>query len=153
MAYFLHTPAKVHFMNTGDGWIIDDDKDDRDSVIEIWKDLHLPNELVCFSDAASPITRLKEEQAAPFMIMCDVNLPKIDGFELREMMLKEPSKKFHSVPFIFWSTFASEAQIARAYDLSAHGFFIKEINYSELKQSFHEIILYWQKSKMPDKKD
>lgn len=67
-------------------------------------------------------------------------------------MLATRSKIFNSVPFIFWSTTASEAQITQAYKLAVHGFFIKEISYEEIKKTFIDIINYWVRSKMPSKK-
>ena len=86
-------------------------------------------------------------------MICDVNLPGTDGFELREEMLQTPNMKFHSVPFIFCSTYANNQQIEKAYRLRAHGFFIKEGEFNEWKKSYAAIIQYWHKSKMPPKND
>jgi DNA-binding NarL/FixJ family response regulator len=97
------------------------------------------------------IEHLRYAERAPFIIICDVNLPKMDGFELRKKLLETGSRKFRSVPFIYWSTYASDAQILKAYDLSAHGFFIKGTNFNEMKESFEYIIKYWTKSMMPKK--
>jgi DNA-binding NarL/FixJ family response regulator len=68
-------------------------------------------------------------------------------------MLEKNKKRFKSVPFIFWTTQASEEQIVKAYDLSVHGLFIKDSNFNELKKTFTCIINYWLKSKMPSKKN
>jgi DNA-binding NarL/FixJ family response regulator len=138
-------------MQTGAIWFIDSDTDDHDMVREVWKDLKLTNELVFLESAEATLKRLAEVPVSPFIIICEVNLPKIDGFDLREQILATNSKKFKSVPFIYWSTDASEAQITKAYDLSAHGFFIKEGSFEEIKKTFLQIINYWLKSKMPSK--
>jgi DNA-binding NarL/FixJ family response regulator len=61
----------------------------------------------------------------------------------------ESSMTDKSVPFIFWSTSASEAQIKRAYDLSAHGFFLKGRDYSDLKEKIREMVAYWSDSLAP----
>jgi DNA-binding NarL/FixJ family response regulator len=66
-------------------------------------------------------------------------------------MLAAQSPRFRSVPFIFWSTTASEQQIVQAYNLSVHGFFIKGTSMEELKATFINIISYWRRSKMPAK--
>jgi CheY-like chemotaxis protein len=132
-------------------WLIDDDQDDHEMVREILKELAIPNELVFLNGAFDALEKLRQVDTAPFIILCDVNLPKMDGFALRAAMLKTPDKKFHSVPFIYWSSVASEQQIMQAYHLSAHGFFIKESNFREMKDTFIQMIRYWQKSKMPSK--
>jgi CheY-like chemotaxis protein len=138
-------------MEKGAIWIIDDDTEDQDIITEIFDELKLPHELVFLNSAEATLKRLDEVKIAPFIIICDVNLPRINGFELREMLLHREGPKFHSVPFIYWSTQASESQVKQAFDLSAHGFFIKESNFDEWKATFVRIIDYWMKSKMPAK--
>jgi CheY-like chemotaxis protein len=138
-------------MNTGSVWIVDSDIDDQEMVSEVWEELKLKNELRFFDDADEVLHFLSEVDTAPFIIISELHLPKIDGFELRERMLATGSKKFKSVPFIFWSSDASEEQITRAYNLSVHGFFIKETSFGELKNTFRYIINYWLRSKMPEK--
>ena len=140
-------------MNTGPVWIIDSDVDDQEMVREVWDELHLKNELRFFDGAEDAMQSLSEVDTAPFIIICEVRLPKIDGFELRERMLATGSKKFKSVPFIFWSADATEEQITHAYNLSVHGFFIKETRFEELKNTFRFIINYWLRSKMPEKEE
>ena len=134
-------------------WVIDDDGEDHELIEEIIKELKFKNPLKFFNGAKSMLNALDKEDSAPFIIICDVNLPGMDGFQLREKLLATPSNKFHSVPFIFWSTQASEAQIRKAFDLRAHGFFIKDARYEDWKVSFTHIIEYWRRSRMPSKED
>jgi CheY-like chemotaxis protein len=134
-------------------WIVDDDGEDHELVAEIFQEVKYKNPLKFFNGASAMVQALDEIEIAPFIIICDVNLPRIDGFELRGKLLEIPNNKFHSVPFIFWSTNASEAQIRRAFELRAHGFFIKEAKYEDWKVSLIHIIEYWRRSQMPSKED
>ena len=134
-------------------WIVDDDRDDHELVSDILEELAVENKVVFFNTAKECMAALENENTAPFIIICDVNLPGIDGFTLREMFLKSPNKKFHSVPFIFWSSYASDQQVERAYRLRAHGFFIKAPDFNEWKASFASIINYSTKSQMPSKEE
>jgi CheY-like chemotaxis protein len=131
--------------------IIDHDEDDWIMIDEVWKELKLNNELIFVSNGDDAIDRIQKMQDAPFIIICELNLPRLNGFELREKMLLANSKKLKSVPFIFWSTTASEEQILQAYNLSVHGFFIKDNSIHDLKETFKTIINYWKRSKMPAK--
>ena len=139
-------------MQTGSIWIIDGDEDDQIMVQEVWRELNLSNELVFLESAESALDHLSKTDTAPFIIICELNLPQTDGFALRERMLASNSQIFKSVPFIFWSTEVSESQINHAFDLSVHGLFIKDITFQELKLTFTYILNYWLKSKMPSKK-
>ncbi|MCS3802295.1 response regulator [Niastella sp. OAS944] len=138
-------------MNTGSVWIIDSDIDDQEMVREVWKELHLPNELAFFETAEEAMGHLANIPTAPFIIISELRLPKTNGFELREKMLATHSPKFKSVPFIIWTSHASEEYIIRAYDLSVHGFFIKDPRFEELKVTFLNIINYWLRCKIPPK--
>jgi len=134
-------------------WIIDNDLDDQEVVKDVWQELNLPNELVFLEGAEHALRMLDKVTYAPFIIICELNLPAINGFQLRRIMLEKNQKKFNSVPFIFWTTQASESQIVQAYELSVHGLFIKDADFNELKNTFTCIINYWLKSKMPSKKN
>ena len=134
-------------------WIIDPDDDDRQLAWEISKELALLDEFVFLRNAEETLDLMSKVESAPFIIICELNLHKTNGFELRKQLLESNSKKFKSVPFIYWSTFASEAQITHAYELAVHGFFIKEPSLDEMKKTFIEIINYWKKSRMPSKQE
>lgn len=139
-------------MSTGAVWIIDNDTEDQDIVQAIWEELGLPHELVLLKSPEEALGLLAASAKAPFIIISALNFPGTDGFELRRHLVESHSKKFKSVPFIFWTTHATEEQITQAYDLSVHGFFIKEGSFADLKETFQIIINYWLKSKMPAKR-
>jgi CheY-like chemotaxis protein len=140
-------------MQEGAIWIVSEDRDDHELIREMFGGQDFKNELVLFTRANDLLERLDAAEEAPFIIISEANMPGMDGFELREQLLSAPNKKFHSVPFIFWSVAPSEAQIQKAYELKAHGFFLKETAYEEWRQSLLMIISYWRKSKTPSKKD
>lgn len=144
----IHDQENVR-MNANPIYIVDDDLDDEDILTEVIKELKLTNKLVFFHTADELLEDLRNNPVIPFIIISDINLPKIDGFELRRKILQETQVTDKTVPFIFWSTTASEAQIKKAYDLSAHGFFLKGRSYKEIKDGISEIIKYWSRSLSP----
>lgn len=139
--------------NNGEIWVVDDDIDDQEIIKEIFKDANMAHPLVCFTNAEDMLQELSRAAVAPFMIISDINLPKINGFAMRERMLQTANNKFHGVPFLFWSSYASDAQVKKAFDLGAHGFFLKEAQFSQWKDTLLQIVHYWEKSKMPTKED
>jgi CheY-like chemotaxis protein len=137
-------------MNTDPIIIVDDDPDDREFILDAWKELNYPNRLIFFKSGEDVLKFLNTEKIVPFIILCDVNLPKMNGFELKEKLLKESSTRYSSIPFVFWSSAISNEQVQKAYDLGVNGIFIKENNFNELKQSLIDIVTYWEKSKVPE---
>ena len=136
-------------MNNAPVFIVDDDVDDREIIHEIWNELGIKNPLLFFASGHEVLDHVKKDPTNPFIIISDVNLPRMDGFELRQKLLDEHSFHYKSIPFVFWSTVASNEQIKKAYDYGAQGFFIKGSNYSMLKESLDMIMTYWKTSKAP----
>ena len=131
-------------------FIVDDDEDDYSLIKDICEELGITNPITFFSEAEKALSYLKENKQTPFLILSDVNLPGMDGFEFRKKIIEDDDIRYKSIPFIFWSGKASRKQIQKAYDLSSHGFFIKDSNYESLKTSFKRILDYWYKSEQPE---
>lgn len=137
-------------MTTQPIFIVDDDNDDQGFIEEIWSELGYQNELLFFRDGEAVFEYMQQKKNTPFLILCDVNIPRMDGFELKENLLKDPSTNHKSIPFIFWSSQVSQAQTQKAYDLGGNGFFIKESTFKGLKAFLTTIMEYWLKSKTPN---
>jgi CheY-like chemotaxis protein len=131
-------------------YIIDNDQDDQLLTKQICVDLNIEHPILFFNSAEEFLKEFTVDSDVPFIIISDVNLPGIDGFELRTRIIGNEAIRHKSVPFIFWSNKASKKQIQKAYDLSSHGFFIKDNDYEDLKSSFKLIIAYWYKSAQPE---
>jgi CheY-like chemotaxis protein len=137
-------------MNNGPVFIVDDDEDDQQIVKEVWQDLEYKNELLFFDNAEAVLHRFKTDPVVPFLIVCDVNVPKMGGFELKRRVLESDALYYKSIPFIFWSTQASREQVKKAYDLRVNGFFIKENRLADVKTSLAIIVQYWFRSVVPE---
>lgn len=137
-------------MNTAPIFIVDDDMDDREFLQEAWNELAYTNPLLFFNDGEEVLAYLKKEKTVPFLILCDVNIPKMDGFKLKEKILEDTVLNYKSIPFVFWSSSVTNTQVKKAYDLGTNGFFIKETDFEEIKNSLTDIVNYWLKSKVPE---
>ena len=63
--------------------IIEDDADDQDFLKEVFQKLKYPNELIFFSDGQKALDFLNFSKIVPFIILSDINMPKLSGIELR----------------------------------------------------------------------
>ena len=129
--------------------IVDDDQDDLDLIRDVIAALQITRPVRYFSNGKELEEHLLSEKFSPFLIICDVNLPEQDGFAVKKKIADNPQLKYKSVPFIYWSTSASEKQIQYAYDLPAQGFFFKPNNFADLCDTMKTMLAYWQKSQHP----
>jgi CheY-like chemotaxis protein len=129
--------------------IIDDDADDRYLLADVFRELNYPNEVLFFESSRAALSYLQHEANHPFLILSDVNMPGLDGFELRHIIWQDTSLAEKWVPYLFFSTHVSEKKVTQAYLMSVQGFFVKPNTYEHLKNTMRKIVEYWQECKAP----
>lgn len=65
----------------------------------------------------------KAQQYLPDLIISDIMMPEVDGFEFRRMLLADP--KLNQIPFIFLTAKGTEDDILEGYDLEIEDYIIK----------------------------
>jgi CheY-like chemotaxis protein len=130
--------------------IVDDDLDDHFIFREIAERLKLTDELIFFRNGSEVLPYLRTTTQKPFIIICDMNMPTMDGLELRRQINKDDFLRKKSIPFVFFTTAASTQQVQEAYDLTVQGFFLKESSFFETEKTFKLILEYWEKCKHPN---
>ncbi|HUQ67467.1 MAG TPA: response regulator [Flavitalea sp.] len=129
--------------------IIDDDSDDRELLGELAIELRSEHELRFFVDGVDALKYLETTDEQPFIILCDVNMPKMNGLELLKEIQRTPYLKQKSVPFIFLSTSGEARFVTMAYELSAQGFFQKPSEIGELRSILKLTFDFWAKCLHP----
>lgn len=130
--------------------LVEDDVDDSDLFIEIFHSLNVPNKITLFRKADKALDFIMKTSDQPFVIICDINLPGINGFELRERIQENEVLRKKSIPFLFLSTNASPETVNKAYDLTVQGYFKKPSSYEEIRSMFKMILDYWKICRHPN---
>ena len=130
--------------------IIEDDLDDQEMLTEIFKDLDYKNEIVFFGDGESALAFLVATEIEPFIIFSDINMPKLNGVELREKVHNNEDLRIKSIPYLFFTTTAEQRHVVDAYSKSIQGFFVKPRKYSDLRRTIKIIVEYWQECVSPN---
>jgi len=123
--------------------LIEDDPDDQDFIREAFRNLNLPNELICFTDGKTFIDYLGNTEQSPFVILCNLYMQGMNGFEIRQKIADTPELKRKSIPFIFLTTDTRSSSVSKAYDSIVQGYVIKSDTYEKLEHSLRLIIDYW----------
>lgn len=129
--------------------IIEDDPDDQEILKDAFNELQVTNQLFFFSQCDDAYNYLMSTSAKPFLILCDVNLPGMDGTELREKICETDYLKKKSIPFVFLTTTARQKAVEDAYQLSVQGYFEKPDKFEDLKERLTLIIKYWKQCLHP----
>jgi CheY-like chemotaxis protein len=135
-------------MITGPIVLIDDEKEDILFFKEALNDLGVENEIISFSRSTEALHYLETTSEIPFIVFCDINMPRINGIELRKK-LGNTSRRASIFPFLFLSTSSGPLYINDAFEVDIQGYFVKPTNIKELEEMFKSIINYWRTSKHP----
>src|SRR5688572_866871 len=134
---------------TGPIIVIEDDTEDQELLEETFKVLNYPNPVIFFSDGFDALHYIATTDVIPFLIISDINMPRINGFQLKNMIQKSEPLKLKHVPYLFLTTGSENKFVEAAYAMSAHGFFIKPNSMKELKRMISTIVEYWQECRLP----
>jgi CheY-like chemotaxis protein len=129
--------------------IIEDDSEDQEILQEIFNALKYPNEIVFFSDGYKALEYINDSDVQPFLILSDINMPKINGFELRKKIHNNDQLRIKCIPYLFFTTGADRQAVYDAYSMSAQGFFIKPSSMEHLRSTIRKIVEYWQECYAP----
>ena|SRR5688572_3890168 len=130
--------------------VIEDDIDDKEMLEEVFRKLGYTNELLFFGDGQEALDFLNITDKAPFLILSDINLPKLNGFDLRNKIKLDAKLQLKCIPYLFFSTASSQRAVIDAYSLSVQGFFIKQNKMEELEKTISVIMEYWKRCTSPN---
>jgi CheY-like chemotaxis protein len=130
--------------------VIEDDVDDQEILDEIFKNLNYKNPVIYFTDSEKALQFLIETKIKPFLILSDINMPKLTGFELRQKVHTNEDLNLKCIPYLFFTTTSAQKAIVDAYSQSVQGFFIKANSSDKLESTIKKIIEYWQECEAPN---
>jgi CheY-like chemotaxis protein len=131
-------------INEGAILIIEDDTDDQEVLREVLHELKVKNQILFFNDCERAFEHLISCKVKPFLIVCDINLPKMDGIELKQKIDATESLRKMAIPFVFLTTSDSEQTINRAYSITnLQGYFQKSHTFADIRAKVKTILDYW----------
>lgn len=103
--------------------LIDDDSDDRLLFAEALKKVDKSITCILYEDSEKALKDLSSFTINPDYIFLDLNMPKLDGFQVLEKL--RLVKRFWHIPIIIYSTTHAATEIAKAKAKGASHFISK----------------------------
>jgi len=118
-------PEQVRCLNV---LLVEDNSADVDLTIIAFRDAIVHSRISVVKDGEEAIAFLKHtgsyaQAPSPDLVLLDLNLPKVNGFEVLEEMKADPDLK--TVPVIVMSGSDREEDQSRAYRLQAAAYLVK----------------------------
>lgn len=131
--------------------LVEDDPDDQLLLRDIFDEMAIPNPLRFFQNGGEALAYLQTTAEQPFLILCDVNMPVMNGLEFRRRVCENEALRRKSIPFVFLTTHASESSVREAYDLTVQGFYEKTNSFEKLRDQLRLVVTYWKQCLHPNR--
>jgi CheY-like chemotaxis protein len=124
---------------------VEDNPDHADLVLESLSRHKLPTRVVHVEDGEAALDYLQRSGSAkdprPWLILLDLRLPKIDGFEVLRTVRASPA--LSDIPVVVLTTSSSDADVARAYKHHVNSYLVKPDDYRTHDDLLKEVGHYW----------
>jgi CheY-like chemotaxis protein len=106
--------------------------------------------VIFFADGQAALDYLNQPAVLPFLILSDINMPTLSGFELRNKLKTDAELAVKCIPYLFFSTALNQKAVIDAYSMSVQGFFVKQTSVAELEKTISVIMEYWKRCAAPN---
>lgn len=127
-------------------WLIDDDDGHALLVQESFQDAGLRNGFMRARDGNEGWQWLKDAEAGrrqkPGLILLDISMPGLDGFEILEGVKSSPQLK--AIPVIMLTSTDHPREIQRSYELGASAYIVKPVDFERLHEKVRTLGFFLQ---------
>jgi two-component system response regulator len=129
--------------------IVEDDQNDYEITTRILKRRGMYGNIAWLKDGEEALLyfdQLKttisgEGKRHPRIVILDIKLPKILGFEVLKRIKEDPVLQY--IPVIIFSSSNQERDLVLASQLHANSYIVKPVEYDAYAQSIDEMVTYW----------
>lgn len=94
-------------------------------------------------DGATAIQLLEQNEFEPEMILLDINLPGMNGFEVLQHVRSKTAYK--NIPVIMFTSSDDDNDIKKSYEFGANAYLIKPDSLNSLKEVLEDTFNFWLK--------
>lgn len=129
--------------------LVEDNSDDEALTLRALKKNNITNDVVVARDGVEALDYLfgtgqyagRNLSVMPQVVLLDLKLPKVDGFEvLRQLRANERTKL---LPVVILTTSNEESDRINGYGLGANSFVRKPVEFDRFIEAVRQLGLYW----------
>jgi CheY-like chemotaxis protein len=129
--------------------LVEDNPDDEALTLRALKKSNIANQVVVARDGVEALDYLfgagshagRDMNVMPQVILLDLKLPKIDGFEVLRRLRAEERTKL--LPVVILTTSNEEKDRLNGYGLGANSFVRKPVEFGQFIEAVRQLGLYW----------
>ena len=126
--------------------LAEDNEDDVIIIQEVFAEMRLATLIQVVRDGEEALAYLQRQGkyklvCLPDIVLLDINMPKMNGFEVLEAIKKDP--RLQALPVIMLTTSHREEDVVRAYAKGACAYIHKLVDLEQFKHLIMQFEHYW----------
>ncbi len=129
--------------------LVEDDSSDEEFTLRALRKANLANEVIVVRDGGEAIDFLfctgrhagRDAAQMPAVVMLDLKLPKLSGFDVLKLMRADPRTK--AVPVVVLTSSSEDEDMLRSYELGANSYVRKPVEFSAFAKAVGQLGVYW----------
>jgi two-component system, response regulator len=125
--------------------LVEDNPDDITLTLNAFKTANLGNTIHVARDGVEALEFLfgpgSETRPYPRLILLDLKLPRLDGFEVLKRIKREPHTS--TIPVVMLTSSKEERDVIITYQNGANSFIIKPVDFEQFTSAIRDIGKYW----------
>jgi CheY-like chemotaxis protein len=129
--------------------LVEDDPYDARLIVRAIEKARILNPIQVVADGEMAVSYLsgqppyddRARHPLPVLILLDLKLPKLDGFEVLRWKREQPLLR--RIPVVVLTSSSLSADVGKAYDLGANSYLVKRAGTHELIDLLKTVELYW----------
>ncbi len=128
--------------------LVEDNPDDVALTLRAPKKNNISNKIVVASDGVEALDYLfgtgphvGHGVVQPQLILLDLKLPKVDGFEVLKRVRANPRTKF--LPVVILTSSKEQRDVVDGYGLGANNYILKPVDFQQFVEAVKQLGLYW----------
>lgn len=122
--------------------LVEDSVADVELTLEALAEAKIANEVAVARDGQAALDHLRADGVPrPDLVILDLNLPKLSGHEVLEVIKSDP--ELRRIPVAILTTSAAEKDVVRGYDLGANCYLTKPVDVDQFLAVVQSIEDFW----------
>ena len=129
--------------------LVEDDPNDVELILRALRKLHLADRVFVVRDGAEALDFLfasgpfspRHSAAVPKVVLLDLKLPKLHGFDVLERLRADP-RTCH-IPVVALSSSREDSDVQRSYALGVNSYVVKPVEAEKFAETVSQLGLYW----------
>jgi two-component system response regulator len=129
--------------------LVEDNPDDMDMTLRALRKANLANKIQVARDGAEALEFIfcegpfagRQIESVPKVILLDLKLPKVDGFDVLRRIKGDPRTK--TIPVVVLTSSKEQRDVVESYHLGVNSYIVKPVNFEGFLTAVSELGMYW----------